>query len=782
MTTAPNRTAMSNLPPKHALCILHVEDSPPDRELVQELFRAEGLACQFQAVDTRVAFEAALAQGEFDVILSDYSLPGFDGMTALALAQQRRPEVPFIFISGVMGEERAIESLKNGATDYVLKQRIERLVPSVRRALREVVEREQLRQTETRLRQSEEQLRQITENVSDWILVFDAEGRCTYANPACMKACDAPHSGPCPDFWSHLEGDEAARVREEFTQAVRTGAVRRVEFRLRAGATLRSIESQINLACDDKGARTGVILVCRDITERRHAEEQLRAQAAVLDKATDAIIVCGPEEEIIYWNLSAERLYGWTAAEARGCNLHAFLHPAPPPQLGEARHAVRQRGEWQGELRQSGKDGGAIVVQSRWTLFRDDAGRPQSLLVVNTDARNVQLNEAQFLRAQQTASLATLADVMARELRAAVEPVLLVSQLLRVRTQDAPHWPDAPDAQPRRLADVMQQLGALVRPAQADRMELAVSALVNEVGRQLRQSVAPGVEVNLSVPEDLWGVAGDPEALRQAVMNLCVNAREAMSGGGRIEVIAENLPLKDGDLRLRHGGRPGLHVVITVADTGCGIPPQNLERVFTPFFTTKDHGQSVGVGLTAVQAIARAHGGFVTVDSEVGRGSRFRLYLPATSGTPAPDKPQPRRSFPRGNGECVLLVDDEAGFREITQVTLEKYGYRVITAADGSEGMTLYMRHRQEIQLVLTDIVMPVMDGAALIRSLHKMGAQVRFLAVSGLVEREKVMVATAAPGVQVEFLAKPFATEKLLTLVREVLQRPLPASAPGAA
>lgn len=769
---------MSQLPPKHALCILHLEDSPTDRELVQELFRAEGLACQFRAVETRVAFEAALAQGEFDLILSDYSLPGFDGMTALALAQQRRAEVPFIFISGVMGEERAIESLKNGATDYVLKQRIERLVPSVRRALREVVEREQLRETETRLRQSEEQLRQITENVSDWILVFDAEGSCTYANPACKAACDAPPSGPCPDFWSHLDGDEAARLREEFAQATRTGLVRRVEFRLRTGGTHRSIESQINLVCDDKGARTGVILVCRDITERRHSEEQLRAQAAVLDKATDAIIVCGPEEEIIYWNRSAERLYGWSAAEARGRNLHSFLHPAPPPQLGEARHAVRQRGEWQGELRQTGKDGGAIVVQSRWTLFRDDAGRPQSLLVVNTDARNLQLNEAQFLRAQQTASLATLADVMARELRAAVEPVLLVSQLLRVRTQaGSPHWPEAPDAQPRRLADVMQQLGTLVRPPNLERMELAVNGLVGEVVRQLRQSVAPGVEVSLSVPEDLWAVAGDPEALRQAVMNLCVNAREAMAGSGRIEVIAENLPLRDGDARLRHGGRPGLHVVITVADTGCGIPPQNLERIFTPFFSTKDHGQSVGVGLTAVQAIARAHGGFVTVDSEVGRGSRFRIYLPATSGSPAPDKPQPRRSFPRGNGECILLVDDEAGFREITQVTLEKYGYRVVTACDGSEGMTLYMRHRQEIQLVLTDIVMPVMDGAALIRSLHKMGAQVRFLAVSGLVEREKVMVATAVPGVHVEFLAKPFASEKLLTLVREVLQKPLPAA-----
>ena len=767
---------MSQLPPKHALCILHLEDSPTDRELVQELFRTDGLACQFQAVETRAAFEAAMEKGEFDVILSDYSLPGFDGMTALALAQQRRPQVPFIFISGVMGEERAIESLKNGATDYVLKQRIERLTPSVRRALREVVEREQLRETETRLRQSEEQLRQITENVSDWILVFDAEGRCTYANPACLAACDAPPGGPCPDFWSHLDGDEAARVREEFTRAVRTGSMRRVEFRLRTGATHRSIESQINLACDDKGARTGVILVCRDITERRLAEEQLRAQAAVLDKATDAIIVCGPEEEIIYWNKSAERLYGWSAAEARGRSLHTLLHPAPAPQLGEARHAVQQRGEWHGELRQSARNGGAVVVQSRWTLFRDDAGRPQSLLVVNTDAENLQVNEAQFLQRQQAASLATLADAMARELHAAIEPMLLSSQLLRLRTRaDSSHWPESPDARPGRVADLMQQVEVLARPLRSERMEFAVNSIVEEVGRNLRQSVTPGIAITISAQEDLWAVAGDPESLRQAVMNLCVNAREAISEAGRIEIVAENLPLRDTDPRLRNGGRPGLHVVITVADTGCGIPPQDLERIFAPFFTTKNQGQSVGVGLTAVQAIARAHGGFVTVDSEVQRGSRFRIYLPAISSSIAPDKAQPRRSFPRGNGECILLVDDEAPFREITQVTLEKYGYRVITACDGSEGMTLYTRHRQEIQLVLTDIVMPVMDGAALIRSLHKMGAPVRFLAVSGLVEREKVMVTTAAPGVHVEFLAKPFSTEKLLTLVREVLQRPLP-------
>ncbi|MFA6545501.1 MAG: response regulator [Limisphaerales bacterium] len=767
---------MSHFSPKPALCILHLEDSPPDCELVQELFRAESLACQFRVVDTRAAFEAALEKGGFDVILSDFSLPGFDGMTALALARQRRPQIPFILISGVMGEEHAVESLKNGATDYVIKQRIERLVPSVRRALREIVEREQLQETETRLRRSEEQLRQITENVSDWILVFDAEGRCTYANPAALAAWGASAGGSCPDFWSLLDGGEAARVRDEFTQAVRTGIVRRVEFRLRSGAIHRSIESQINLVCDEGGARTGVILVCRDITERRQAEEQLRAQAAVLDKASDAIIVCGPEEEILYWNKSAERLYGWTAAEAHGRNLHTLLHPAPPPQLAEARHAVQQRGEWLGELRQTAKDGAAIVVQSRWTLFRDAAARPQSLLVVNTAAGSLQLNEAQFLRAQQAASLAALGDVMARELRAAVEPMLLASQLLRVRTEaDSLNRPDPSDTQPRRLADLMQEMEMLARPDPAERMEITMSSIVDEVGRHLRQSISSGVEVSTSVAENGWAVAADPEMLRQALMNLCINAREAMPSGGRLEILTENLILKEGDLRLHSGGRPGLHVVLTVTDTGCGIPSEDLKRVFTPFFSTKDRRQSAGVGLTAVQAIARSHGGFVTVESEPHRGSRFSIYLPATSDSPGPEKPQPRRLLPRGNGECILLVDDEAGFREISRVTLEKYGYRVITACDGSEGMTLFMRHRQDIQLVITDIVMPVMDGAALIRSLHKMGAQVRYIAVSGLMDREKVMVATASPGVHVEFIPKPFATEKLLAAVRDALQRPLP-------
>lgn len=765
---------MSLLSPKRALAILHLEDSAADRELLRELFLAEGLVCEFRAVESRAAFEAALEQGQFDLILSDYSLPGFDGMTALALAQQRRPEIPFVFISGVMGEERAIETLKNGATDYVLKQRINRIVPCVRRALREVVDRQQLSETEERLRQSEAQMRQIMEHVGDWILVFDPRGNCTYSNPAYAKALDASPGTAGHDFWERLAGDDAVRLREDFNTVVRHGQTHRSEARVRTGQTHRHIEAQFNPGCDQRGTLINVILVCRDITARRLAEEQMRAQTAIMEQAQDAIIICGPDDEIIYWNRSAERIYGWTAAEARGRNLNTFLHPAPPPQLAEARKSVLILGNWHGELRQAAKDGSTVEVRSRWTLFRDAAGKPQSLLVVNSDLRSQLRDEGEFKRAQHVASLEVLADTLARDMQLMVEPLLLSSQLLRLRGRNQ----DAPDLYSPRLAELIRQTDLLAQSTTVVRVPLPLSSLVEEVVRLLRMSFPANVAVTTSVPADLWTVTGDPDAVRQVLVNLSINAREAMPEGGILELNAENLALSGDDGRLRGVGRPGLHVVITLSDTGRGIPSQDLSRIFNPFFRHQEQGHAVGTGLTAVRAIVQSHGGFVTVESEMNQGSRFRVYLPATTQAAVVEVRPTRRALPHGHGECILLVDDEAGFREITQVTLEKYGYRVLAASDGSEGLALFMRHRDEIKLVLTDIVMPVMDGAALIGSLNKLGVRIPFLAVSGLVEREKVMVSTAAPGVSVEFLAKPFSPEALLTLVRELLQRSAAAQA----
>ena len=763
-----------------SLRILYLEDSLPDRELVEELLRSEDLVADFVTAGVQGEFEQALAGKRFDLILSDYSLPSFDGLAALAIVRERQPRLPFILMSGVMGEERAVEALKQGATDYVLKQRIERLVPAIKRAWREVNEREGRQQAEEQLRLNEEQLRQITDNVADLIVQLDLEGGWQYCSPSYRQLFGETSSRPSVPFLDHVhEGDREA-VRQILDEATRTGVGQRGEFRLQLPeGSIRYLEAQFNLVCDEKGKVQSVIVVSRDITERRHSEEQIRAQAALLDKAQDAITVCDLNDNVVYWNKGAEALYGWTRDEAMGHNLHELLHEEVPPEIEDARQVVRHQGEWSGELRHRSRDQNGehreLVVQSRWTLVNDDHGKPKSLLIINTDVTDRKLGEGQFLRAQRLESLGALASGIAHDLNNMLAPIILASQLLRLRVDDTEgqHWLDTLESTTQRGASLIRQVLTFARGEQSDRSEIFVGHLIGEVATVLRQTFDRAIQIQTTKGDELLPVRGDTTQLHQVVMNLCVNARDAMPKGGRIHISAENVMVRENDPVIRRGGRAGVHVLITVADTGPGISPEMHERIFEPFFTTKDRGKGSGLGLTTVKTIVKNHDGFVIVESEPNKGCRFKIYLPAVTTEPVKRPVQSARpTLPRGSGETILLVDDEAAFREITQATLEKYGDRVLTAADGTEGLTVFMRHRNEVQLVMTDIMMPVMDGAELIRSLHKMDLNIRFIAISGLLESEKGIVEQVAAGVHVDFLPKPFSTDSLLVSVHEALQR----------
>jgi PAS domain S-box-containing protein len=759
------------------LRVIYLEDSPADRELVKGLLKEEKLASEFIMVDRRDQFVEAVEAGNFDLILSDYSLPSFDGLSALKIAQDTCPQIPFILLSGVMGEERAVESLKQGATDYVLKQRIERLVPSVRRAVREVEERARREAAEDQLRLSEERLRQITDNVSDLIVQLDNNGDWQYCRPSLRTLLNEPAATPGVCFAELVHEQDRDSFAQALKETIRTGTGRTIEFRLQlADQSLRSLESQINVVCNERGAVTSVILVSRDITDRSHAEEQIRAQAALLDKAQDAITVCDMNDGVVYWNKGAEHLYGWSSEETLGKNLHELLHGTEiPDQVTEAREVVRHKGEWKGEHRHRTRDGKEILIQSRWTLVKDQDGKPKSQLIINTDVTDKKISESHFLRSQRLESLGALSSGIAHELNNMLAPIILASQLLRLRVDDSEglRWLDTMESTTQRGANLIKQVLPFARGDEGDRIETSASHLIGEISTILKQKLNRSIQIQTTVADDLWPVIGDPTQLHQVLMNLCVNARDAMPEGGRIHVSAENILLKENDPLLRNGGHPGLHVQITVADTGMGMPADVQKRIFDPFYTTKEHGQGSGLGLTTVQTILANHEGFAVVESEQGRGSRFKIFIPAVTTAPitSPAKSS-RPTLPRGNGETILLVDDEAAFREITQATLEKYGYNVLTANDGTEGLTEFMRHRAEISVVITDIMMPVMDGAALIRSLRKMETSVRFIAISGLLEAEKATVNEAAPDANVEFLAKPFSTESLLLIVHKVPSR----------
>jgi CheY-like chemotaxis protein len=264
-------------------------------------------------------------------------------------------------------------------------------------------------------------------------------------------------------------------------------------------------------------------------------------------------------------------------------------------------------------------------------------------------------------------------------------------------------------------------------------------------------------------------LTGDATQLYQVLMNLCVNARDAMPNGGRLQIEAENLIVDEHYARMHVDAKPGPYVTVSIVDNGAGIPAHIIYKIFEPFFTTKDAGKGTGLGLSTVLGIVKSHGGFINVYSEEGKGAKFRVYLPATITTAPPRAESTPSDLPMGQGELVLLVDDELAIREITGATLETHGYRVITANDGAEAVALFAQRQHEINVVVTDMMMPFMDGQATIRALQKLDPNVKIVAVSGLMQNHKVDESVGNG--KILFLHKPYTTESLLKSLQKILR-----------
>jgi len=517
---------------------------------------------------------------------------------------------------------------------------------------------------------------------------------------------------------------------------------------------------------NDKGKPYQYVAIRNDITERKRAEEQLREQATLLENARDAIIVKDLEGIILFWNNSAERIYGWTKSEVTGSRIGDIIHKDSTAQYHQAKKTVTDEGEWQGELRQLTKDGKEIVVESRWTLVRDDRGEAKSVLVINTDVTDKRKIEAQFLRAQRMESIGTLASGIAHDFNNLLSPIMMSIQLLKAKNTDegAQRLISMLQASVERGAGLVKQVLSFARGIEGERIALQPNHLIKELVKILKDTLPKSIEVEFESSEDLSLVAGDATQLHQVLMNLFVNARDAMPAGGKLTIKAENIYIDDNYARMNLEAKPGRFVLITIADTGMGIQPEVINRIFEPFFTTKEQSKGTGLGLSTAIGIVKSHDGFINVYSEPGRGTQFKIYLPA-AGSVFPGPADTSASLKAGSGELILVVDDEIAIREIAKGTLEAYGYRALTASDGTEAVALYALHKNEIKVVLTDIMMPYMDGPATIRALQKLNPNVRIIASSGLAENSKI------EGVK-GFLPKPYTAERLLNTLAEVLQQ----------
>jgi PAS domain S-box-containing protein len=736
--------------------ILYLEDNPVDVELSRAALEKDGLKYEMTVVDTREDYVAALEAGGYDLILADYHLPSFDGMGALEIAREKYSWLPFIFVSGMMGEEIATESLKRGATDYVLKERLARLPGSMRRALVEAEERRRLRNAEAEreklleeLSVQHQQLREVVRQMPAGVIIVDApSGKLIMGN------------GQVAQIWRHefspsinLEEFKAGRgfhpdgrtyQSQEWplARSIRAGEmVTNEEIEIRRGDDTRGALS-INSAPirDGEGRIVAGVVTFFDITERKQVERKLREQAEMLDLAHDAIFAWELDGAISYWNRAAEEIYGYAQEEAVGRVSHKLLETEAVEDMDAILDSLRLSGQWQGELRHRTKDGREIVVESRMTLVKRNGHR----LVLETNRDITERKRAEQERerllesenaARREAEHANHAKdeflaLLSHELRTPLTPMLGWIRILR-RRQVRPEDHDSAlekiersvESEIKLVNDLLDVSRIITGKMTLNLQTLDFSGIVSaavEVARSSAEAKEIDLVVETGKREAL--VSGDPDRLQQVVLNLVSNAIKFTPPGGRVEA------------RLR---RDGAQLELIVKDTGQGISPEFLPHVFERFrqadsSVARAHG-GLGLGLSITKRLVELHQGSIHAVSEgEGRGSTFTVKLPFAVNPGAPSASSPQiysgdyRACDFGSvrleGARILMVDDDANTREMMKVMLEQVGADVVTAESASEALSKLQPGRYDA--MLADIGMAEVNGYELIARVRALGPE----------------------------------------------------------
>ncbi|HTV63156.1 MAG TPA: response regulator [Verrucomicrobiae bacterium] len=815
--------------------ILHVEDDSHDRELVAEALRAEGLKCDIVCVASESEFRAALDRCQFDVILSDFSVPLFDGAGALAVAKACRAGVPFLYVSGTIGEERAVEELKGGATDYVLKDRLERLGPAVRRALSEARERAEHIRAELRVRQLNRTyavssainqliLRggepqdvlhsacRIAVEKGDfrmaWIGMLDATGQSLkprasagvaegYLDMVNIDLRDAVRSA-CPSARALLSGEYQISndIRNDpLMRPWRSAALERnylstAAFPLMVAgksigvfvfyATEPDFFDTDELRLLDELAKDIAFALesCQREQERRQAIEQLRASEERFRELAETIqevfwITNPAKNQMLYISPAYEKIWGRSCQslyDKPGSWLEA-IHPEDAGRVRQAAAAQYTGNTYDVEYRIIRPD-----MEIRWIRdvafpVRNNAGQVERVVGVARDVTERREMAEQLRQSQKMEAVGQLAGGVAHDFNNILAAVMLQAKL-SANVENTPK--EVQDgllqihAAAERAADLIRQLLLFSRKQVMQARTLDLNKVVTSLAKMLQRIIGEDVRLQLHLHSAPLITHADAGMLDQVLINLAVNSRDAMPGGGQLLIQTTETNMDQNFARLNPEAKPGKYVCLSVSDTGTGISPENLLRIFEPFFTTKEPGKGTGLGLATVFGIVKQHGGFIRVESEHGHGARFEILLPASPATPESLARVAERQ-PRGGTETILLVEDDEGVRTLVRAMLERHGYRVLAAADGVQAIKFWEGHRGTVALLLTDLVMPGgISGQELASQLQQDKPQLKVVFTSGY--------SAEVAGRQIElqlggnFLQKPFPPDQLLETIRRCL------------
>ncbi|SNQ62444.1 PAS domain S-box protein [Candidatus Methanoperedens nitratireducens] len=536
--------------------------------------------------------------------------------------------------------------------------------------------------------------------------------------------------------------------------------------------------TEISIASWKTGEGKFITGIVRDITERKKAEQALREAHAysesIVETLRESLVVLDPQLRVKTANKTFYKTFKVLPEET----LNKFIYDIGDrqwdiPRLRELLEEIIPRNTHFSDFEvdyEFPTIGRRTMILNARRLHQTDVDTQLILLAIEDITERKKL-EAQILRTQRMESIGTLAGGIAHDLNNMMTPMMLSLQILKEKFKDEQSQKLLAilEQNSKRAAELIKQVLSFARGVEGERKPLQVTDIVSEIEKVMKETFPRNIDIRADLPGGLSTISGDVTQLHQVIMNLCVNARDAMPDGGILSTTASNIFIDENYARMNTEAREGLYCVITVSDTGTGIPPEILDRIFEPFFTTKEFGKGTGLGLSTAHAIVKSHGGFINVYSEVGKGTTFKVYLPAIR-TELEKVQEHKLELPSGHGELILVVEDEASISKVTCSTLEMHGYKVLTADDGAQAVALYAQNKDKISVVLMDIMMPVMDGHASIKAIHRINPGARIIATSGLSEKDKLMKAT---GTDINaFLPKPYTAEQLLKTIHKTCSR----------
>jgi two-component system cell cycle sensor histidine kinase/response regulator CckA len=859
------------------LRLLILEDIAADAELMERELRRENLAFDAQRVETKTAFVDAIRQFSPDVILSDYSLPRFNGKEALQVARELAPTVPVIIVTGSINEETAVECMRAGASDYVLKDHIGRIGTAIRLALEKQV-------AETRLRQSEEMFRLITNNITDLIAVLDVSGNRLYNSRSYQELFGNPEAMRGTESFREIHPDDREQIRRVFDETLQTGVGRRAEFRfMLSDGSYRYIESQGSVILDEKGKPDKVLVVSRDVTERKLAEQALRQSEerfrALIENSSDAIALLDSTGQVLYSGPSTERILGYAAAEFVGSRFFDFVHPdevertvrvieqlrEKPGHTAKVEFRIRHRDESWRWMEGTGKNllnepgVKAVVVNYRditdrkraeteiqklaafplynpnpilelladgkLTYFNDaaqemartlgkvhpreilppdvaaiaqsclGAGKSRTGVEVTANGRTLswsffpilvgqvihayaediteKLNlENQLRQSQRMESVGQLAAGVAHDfnniltiIQGHAELLLSDRNLSPALTEPLKHVSTAAN----RAANLTRQLLTFSRRQVMQPRLLDLNEVVGNVTRMLNRVLGEQIPLQCNYATNLPSILADAGLIEQLIMNLAVNARDAMPRGGQLIISTFVADIDEAYAQIHAEARPGQFVCLGVTDTGCGMDEATLRRIFEPFFTTKEVGKGTGLGLATVYGIVKLHNGWIEVESRIGMGSTFTIFVPAARSRGEPAGGPATRPVIRGGNETILVVENETALRGLMRSILQHYGYHILEASTSGEALKVWDQKKTQIDLLVTDVVLPDgLSGDELARQMRDQKAGLKVLYTSGYSLEITGQDSPLREGFN--YLQKPFQPQTLAQTIRQCL------------